>query len=183
MNAGQPACAPSDRANGQWADSVYRQGNTSGVDRSCASRASSRLEPDEGKLSRPVLRGGSGSNAAPLPDKNRGVSGRFQRCERDTRPWSRFDWPALLVPHSQASQSDGLDQSPAQHPSPVTASLPSPDVNDNVLRLRSAFRFGPCVQLVSQPRSHGRRGHNEVPQFARLRTGHSRDRDQPVSAM
>jgi hypothetical protein len=27
-----------------------------------------RLEPDEGKLSRPVLRGGSGSNAAPLPD-------------------------------------------------------------------------------------------------------------------
>jgi hypothetical protein len=27
-----------------------------------------RLEPDEGKLSRPVLRGGSGGNAAPLPD-------------------------------------------------------------------------------------------------------------------
>jgi hypothetical protein len=31
--------------------------------------ASQRLEPDEGKLSCPVLRGGSGSNAAPLPDK------------------------------------------------------------------------------------------------------------------
>jgi hypothetical protein len=28
-----------------------------------------RLEPDEGKLSSPVLRGGSGSNAALLPDK------------------------------------------------------------------------------------------------------------------
>jgi len=28
------------------------------------------LEPDEGKLSRPVLRGGSGSNAALLPDRN-----------------------------------------------------------------------------------------------------------------
>jgi len=27
-----------------------------------------RLEPDEGKLSSPVLRGGSGSNAALLPD-------------------------------------------------------------------------------------------------------------------
>src|SRR5205823_12425541 len=27
-----------------------------------------RLEPDEGKLSRPVLRGGSSGNAAPLPD-------------------------------------------------------------------------------------------------------------------
>jgi hypothetical protein len=28
-----------------------------------------RLEPDEGKLSRPVLREGSGGNAAPLPDQ------------------------------------------------------------------------------------------------------------------
>ena len=27
------------------------------------------LEPDEGKLSRPVLRGGGGSNAVSLPDK------------------------------------------------------------------------------------------------------------------
>ena len=27
-----------------------------------------RLEPDEGKLSRPVLRGGGGGNTAPLPD-------------------------------------------------------------------------------------------------------------------
>src|SRR5256884_4671698 len=27
-----------------------------------------RLEPDEGKLSRPVLRGGGGSNAVSLPD-------------------------------------------------------------------------------------------------------------------
>ena len=30
-----------------------------------------RLEPDEGKLSSPVLRGGSGSNATALPDKFR----------------------------------------------------------------------------------------------------------------
>jgi hypothetical protein len=30
--------------------------------------AYTRLEPDDGKLSRPVLRGGSGSNAVPLPD-------------------------------------------------------------------------------------------------------------------
>jgi hypothetical protein len=29
-----------------------------------------RLEPDEAKVSRPVLRGGSGSNAAPLPDNS-----------------------------------------------------------------------------------------------------------------
>lgn len=27
------------------------------------------LEPDAGKLARPVLRGGSGGNAAPLPDR------------------------------------------------------------------------------------------------------------------
>ena len=30
--------------------------------------AYTRLEPDDGKLSSPVLRGGSGSNAPPLPD-------------------------------------------------------------------------------------------------------------------
>jgi len=30
--------------------------------------AYTRLEPDDGKLSSPVLRGGSGSNAVPLPD-------------------------------------------------------------------------------------------------------------------
>jgi len=30
--------------------------------------AYTRLEPDDGKLSSPVLRGGSGSNAASLPD-------------------------------------------------------------------------------------------------------------------
>src|SRR5207302_8739100 len=29
-----------------------------------------RLEPDEGKLSRPVLRGGGGSNAVSLPDNS-----------------------------------------------------------------------------------------------------------------
>ena len=28
-----------------------------------------RLEPDDGKLSRPVLRGGSGGNVASLPDQ------------------------------------------------------------------------------------------------------------------
>ena len=66
-------------------------------------------------------------------------------------PGPRLDWPALLVPRSQARQSDGLDQSHAQRPSLIAASLPSPDVNDNVLRLRSAFRFGPCVQRVPQP--------------------------------
>ena len=33
-----------------------------------------RLEPDDGKLSRPVLRGGSGSNAALLPDKTTGAN-------------------------------------------------------------------------------------------------------------
>ena len=33
-----------------------------------------RLEPDDGKLSSPVLRGGSGSNAAPLPDPLRWVA-------------------------------------------------------------------------------------------------------------
>ena len=66
-------------------------------------------------------------------------------------PSPRLDWPAVLVPRSHARQSDGLDQSHAQRPSLIAASLPSPDVNDNVLRLRSAFRFGPCVQRVPQP--------------------------------
>jgi hypothetical protein len=32
------------------------------------------LEPDDGKLSRPVLRGGSGSDAASLPDPQRWVA-------------------------------------------------------------------------------------------------------------
>ena len=32
-------------------------------------------------------------------------------------PGPRLDWPALLVPRSQARQSDGLDQSHAQRPS------------------------------------------------------------------
>ena len=36
--------------------------------------AYTRLEPDDGKLSRPVLRGGSGSNAVPLPDPLRRVA-------------------------------------------------------------------------------------------------------------
>ena len=66
-------------------------------------------------------------------------------------PSPRLDWPTVLVPRSQARQSDGLDQSHAQRPPLIAASLPSPDVNDNVLRLRSAFRFGPCVQRVPQP--------------------------------
>jgi len=39
--------------------------------RLCSRRASERLEPDEAKVSRPVLRGGSGSNAALLPDLHR----------------------------------------------------------------------------------------------------------------
>jgi hypothetical protein len=44
--------------------------------RLCGCRAYTRLEPDDGKPSSPVLRGGSGSNAVPLPDPskaNRGV--------------------------------------------------------------------------------------------------------------
>jgi hypothetical protein len=36
--------------------------------RLCGCRAYTRLEPDDGKPSSPVLRGGSGSNAVPLPD-------------------------------------------------------------------------------------------------------------------
>jgi hypothetical protein len=36
--------------------------------------AYTRLEPDDGKLSRPVLRGGSGSNAASLPDRRDSLS-------------------------------------------------------------------------------------------------------------
>jgi len=37
--------------------------------------AYTRLEPDDGKLSSPVLRGGSGSNAVPLPDPRGRVPG------------------------------------------------------------------------------------------------------------
>ena len=40
--------------------------------------AYTRLEPDDGKLSRPVLRGGSGSNAVPLPDPAEVGGGRRQ---------------------------------------------------------------------------------------------------------
>ena len=49
----------------------YRQGNTVSycVDRLRSRGAWQRLEPDEGKLSRPVLRGGSGGNVALLPDQ------------------------------------------------------------------------------------------------------------------
>lgn len=36
-------------------------------------RGLQRLEPDDGKLSCPVLRGGSGSNAASLPDRRENV--------------------------------------------------------------------------------------------------------------
>jgi hypothetical protein len=38
--------------------------------RLCSRRAYTRLEPDDGKPSSPVLRGGSGSDAASLPDRN-----------------------------------------------------------------------------------------------------------------
>ncbi len=52
-------------------DSVFI-GRKLGLDRRehrlCSRRALERLEPDEAKVSRPVLRGGSGSNAALLPD-------------------------------------------------------------------------------------------------------------------
>ena len=39
------------------------------VDRPCSRGALQWLEPDEGKLSRPVLRGGGGRKAASLPDQ------------------------------------------------------------------------------------------------------------------
>src|SRR6185437_7266371 len=38
-------------------------------DRLCVMQGYPRLEPDDGKLSCPVLRGGSGSDAAVLPDR------------------------------------------------------------------------------------------------------------------
>ena len=50
-----------------------------------------RLEPDEGKLSRPVLRGGSGSNVAPLPDHFGAHDNESQVSARASR--RRAGWP------------------------------------------------------------------------------------------
>src|SRR5256885_9460702 len=46
-----------------------------------------RLEPDEGKLSRPVLRGGSGSNVPPLPDPDFNAPGKLPKLRK-------FNWTA-----------------------------------------------------------------------------------------
>jgi len=47
--------------------SEYREGDAD-MASPCPYGAFERLEPDEGKLSCPVLRGGGGGNAASLPD-------------------------------------------------------------------------------------------------------------------
>jgi hypothetical protein len=80
-DAREPVRLIQEFASSQRAASAYRQGRagSSRVDRPCSHGASQRLEPDEGKLSRPVLRGGSGSNAALLPDLK---IGRFTRAHR-----------------------------------------------------------------------------------------------------
>src|SRR2546425_10623943 len=51
--------------------------------------ASQRLEPDEGKLSRPVLRGGGGSNAVSLPDLATFPFWQSGWCERSEASASR----------------------------------------------------------------------------------------------
>ena len=76
---GEPVRLVQMCVSGQRAASVYRQGHAgnSGVDRPCLRGALQWLEPDDGKPSCPVLRGGSGSNATSLPDRPvlRGASG------------------------------------------------------------------------------------------------------------
>ena len=54
------------------AASQYRKGHTgqTRVNRLRSRGAFERLEPDEGKLSRPVLRGGGGRKAISLPDQS-----------------------------------------------------------------------------------------------------------------
>jgi hypothetical protein len=57
--------------------SAYREGNTgkhSLVKPRPSAGRSQRLEPDEAKVSRPVLRGGGGGNAASLPEVRREVA-------------------------------------------------------------------------------------------------------------
>lgn len=68
---GEPVRRVQMCVSGQRAASVYRQGHAgnSGVDRPCLRGALPWLEPDDGKPSCPVLRGGSGSNATSLPDR------------------------------------------------------------------------------------------------------------------
>ena len=61
----------------------------------------------------------------------------------------RFDWSVSFVPWKQSRQSDGPGQSPTQHPPLVATTLSPPHANDDVLRLRFAFRFVSGVQCVS----------------------------------
>jgi len=62
-----------------------------------------RLEPDDGKLSRPVLRGGSGGNAALLPDLSGGKFWQTARQETGIGLGSvvepRFVCQARLAPN------------------------------------------------------------------------------------
>jgi hypothetical protein len=54
-----------------------------------------RLEPDEAKVSRPVLRGGSGSNAAPLPDRFPSAT-QPSRSQREQEMWTHYITPSAL---------------------------------------------------------------------------------------
>jgi hypothetical protein len=53
------------------------------------------------------------------------------------------------VPRIQTRPSDGLGKRHTQHPPLLAAALSSPHVHADVLRLRSAFRFGAGVQCAS----------------------------------
>ena len=46
----------------------YREGGTTSVMPPAPARGFDRLEPDDGKLSSPVLRGGNDGNVVSLPD-------------------------------------------------------------------------------------------------------------------
>jgi hypothetical protein len=86
MNAAQAVCASSGKVNAweqvdrtQCGRRVRRlqarivKATVKETGSALKSGALQRLEPDEGKLSRPVLRGGSGSNVTPLPDVQIGL--------------------------------------------------------------------------------------------------------------
>lgn len=64
-----------------------------------------RLEPDEGKLSSPVLRGGGGSNAASLPDTGQ-YRDSYINLDWFNSRWfdpalGRFVQPDTIIPESQ----------------------------------------------------------------------------------
>jgi hypothetical protein len=75
-DTGEPDWLVQVCVSGQRAASVYRQGHAgnSRVGRLRSRGVLKWLEPDERKPSCPVLRGGSGSNAALLPDKKSRLS-------------------------------------------------------------------------------------------------------------